>query len=170
MAEYSQNETVLTAAILHDALDNYSITYDILKNNFGSKVADLLKSMNYNSYCIEHFNNKIERTTFYTRSGLFNNIKKPTLEGMTEDGWLIKLSDIYEHLKIYCNQDVKPYKARQSFMKDIYDVLDILKYTLRFNDISDKYSQLIIHINEHLEKLSHVINTKTPKSWVSKKN
>jgi (p)ppGpp synthase/HD superfamily hydrolase len=133
------NVELLTAAILHDTLEDTNTTYNELEQVFSKKVADLVEEVSHP----KNYNNE-QRLQYYEK-----------LKGVSSESKMIKLADFTSHLRhmigIYKagEENLHPKSVNNNkYVAQIRDFLESCPESDAKKSVLELTNELEIHLNK----------------------
>lgn len=130
--QYTKDQDLIAAALLHDVLEDSSYTYSELKNLFGKRVANLVQELTSDQKLI----NQLGKTVYLSRK----------LLRISDDALLIKLLDRKDNLG-----DLK--LASRDFVRKYSKSTRIILNSIKSRKLTSKHKQLIKEIEIILKSL-----------------
>lgn len=156
--DYSDNEDVLVAGLLHDTLEDTDYTLDELKEDFGGQVADIVQTVS------EPIMQGSEKLSWLQRK---QHYAKQLKHG-SEAAVLVAAADKIHNFRTIVEEYCSDYnRFLQDFGKNIPERLEayqgianVINARLKndivheFNHVFDEYKQFLINVETSLEKNS----------------
>lgn len=129
LLQLGYNYTIVTAAILHDLIEDSNITHKNTQAHFGDKIADLVSSLT--------FDPKIKNKEVRYQE-LFERVRKKG-----KDALIVKCADIYDNS--FYIQLVKSKKKQSFLLKKVKYFLDLSKKSISrerpWRDLKKQYTR-----------------------------